>query len=107
MYSYLVKKPSEDRVKDIVTKAVSIEQVGRRPWRIAQAKLILNLFYADLTQQMSMNLLLQEFLTEALPVDLIGMNCCLMKRYIEFVADRLLAELGLAKVKVLIDIQCS
>lgn len=44
MYSYLVKKPSEDRVKDIVTKAVSIEQVGRRPWRIAQAKLILNLF---------------------------------------------------------------
>lgn len=56
---------------------------------------------------MSMNLLLQEFLTEALPVDLIGMNCCLMKRYIEFVADRLLADLGLAKVKVLIDMQCS
>lgn len=40
----------------------------------------------------------QEFLTEALPVDLIGMNCCLMKRYIEFVADRLFADLGLAKV---------
>ncbi|XP_068603213.1 ribonucleoside-diphosphate reductase subunit M2 B [Brachionichthys hirsutus] len=65
LYSYLVKKPSEDRVKDIITKAVSIEQ---------------------------------EFLTEALPVDLIGMNCGLMKQYIEFVADRLLTDLGLMKV---------
>lgn len=27
MYSYLVKKPSADRVKDIITKSVSIEQV--------------------------------------------------------------------------------
>lgn len=26
------------------------------------------------------------------------MNCCLMKQYIEFVADRLFADLGLAKV---------
>ena len=43
-------------------------------------------------------LFLQEFLTEALPVDLIGMNCNLMKQYIEFVADRLLIDLGLAKV---------
>ncbi|XP_040910038.1 ribonucleoside-diphosphate reductase subunit M2 B [Toxotes jaculatrix] len=65
LYSYLVRKPSEDRVKDIITKAVSIEQ---------------------------------EFLTEALPVDLIGINSCLMKQYIEFVADRLLTDLGLAKV---------
>ncbi|KTG03762.1 hypothetical protein cypCar_00016132 [Cyprinus carpio] len=63
--SYLVKKPSADRVKDIITKAVSIEQ---------------------------------EFLTEALPVNLIGMNCSLMKQYIEFVADRLLRDLGLLKV---------
>lgn len=31
-------------------------------------------------------------------MDLIGMNCCLMKQYIEFVADRLFADLGLAKV---------
>ncbi|KAF3833922.1 hypothetical protein F7725_025126 [Dissostichus mawsoni] len=61
LYSYLVKKPSEDRVKDIITKAVSIEQ---------------------------------EFLTEALPVDLIGINCCLMRQYIEFVADRLLVYLS-------------
>ncbi|KAL6099727.1 rrm2b [Pungitius sinensis] len=65
LYSHLVNKPSEDRVKDIITKAVSIEQ---------------------------------EFLTEALPVDLIGINCCLMKQYIEFVADRLFADLGIAKV---------
>lgn len=36
----------------------------------------------------------QEFLTEALPVALIGMNQNLMKQYIEFVADRLLNELG-------------
>ncbi|XP_054447892.1 ribonucleoside-diphosphate reductase subunit M2-like [Pteronotus mesoamericanus] len=39
----------------------------------------------------------QEFLTEALPVKLIGMNCTLMKQYIEFVADRLLLELGFSK----------
>uniref|UniRef100_A0A3B1IHJ2 ribonucleoside-diphosphate reductase n=1 Tax=Astyanax mexicanus TaxID=7994 RepID=A0A3B1IHJ2_ASTMX len=65
MYSYLVKKPSADRVRDIITKAVSIEQ---------------------------------EFLTEALPVDLIGINCSLMKQYIEFVADRLLTDLAMPKV---------
>uniref|UniRef100_A0A1A8DEF8 Ribonucleotide reductase M2 b n=1 Tax=Nothobranchius kadleci TaxID=1051664 RepID=A0A1A8DEF8_NOTKA len=65
LYSYLVNKPSEERVKDIITKAVCIEQ---------------------------------EFLTDALPVDLIGINCSLMKQYIEFVADRLLTDLGLAKV---------
>lgn len=36
----------------------------------------------------------QVFITEALPVSLIGMNAKLMKQYIEFVADRLLLELG-------------
>lgn len=40
----------------------------------------------------------QEFLTEALPCNLIGMNCDLMKTYIEFVADRLLLELGCDKI---------
>uniref|UniRef100_A0A4W4G117 ribonucleoside-diphosphate reductase n=1 Tax=Electrophorus electricus TaxID=8005 RepID=A0A4W4G117_ELEEL len=65
MYSYLVKKPPADRVRDIITKAVSIEQ---------------------------------EFLTEALPVNLIGINCLLMKQYIEFVADRLLTDLQMPKV---------
>lgn len=36
----------------------------------------------------------QEFLTEALPCALLGMNANLMKQYIEFVADRLLLSLG-------------
>lgn len=36
----------------------------------------------------------QEFLTEALPCALLGMNSNLMKQYIEFVADRLLVALG-------------
>lgn len=40
----------------------------------------------------------KEFITEALPVRLIGMNQDLMKQYIEFVADRLLMELGNEKV---------
>lgn len=40
----------------------------------------------------------QEFLTEALPVRLIGMNHSLMKQYIEFVADRLLVALHCPKV---------
>ncbi|KAK9318533.1 ribonucleotide reductase [Lipomyces starkeyi] len=40
----------------------------------------------------------QEFLTEALPVALLGMNSKLMKKYIEFVADRLLVALGNKKV---------
>jgi len=39
----------------------------------------------------------QEFVTEALPVDLIGMNARLMAQYIEFVADRLLVSLGCPK----------
>ncbi len=39
-----------------------------------------------------------EFVTESLPVKLIGMNADLMNQYIEFVADRLLTELGCEKV---------
>jgi len=39
----------------------------------------------------------KEFITDALPVDLIGMNSKLMSQYIEFVADRLLLELGCNK----------
>ena len=39
----------------------------------------------------------QEFLTEALPCALLGMNATLMKQYIEFVADRLLVALGNSK----------
>lgn len=40
----------------------------------------------------------KEFVTDALPVSLIGMNAELMCQYIEFVADRLLLELNCAKV---------
>jgi len=36
----------------------------------------------------------REFITESLPVSLIGMNAGLMTQYLEFVADRLLIELG-------------
>lgn len=40
----------------------------------------------------------KEFVSDALPVKLIGMNADLMCQYIEFVADRLLVELGNEKV---------
>jgi len=39
----------------------------------------------------------KEFICESLPVRLIGMNSDLMSQYIEFVADRLLVELGTEK----------
>jgi len=39
----------------------------------------------------------REFITESLPVSLIGMNANLMTQYLEFVTDRLLVELGCAK----------
>jgi ribonucleoside-diphosphate reductase beta chain len=39
-----------------------------------------------------------EFVTDALPVSLIGMNAKLMCQYIEFVADRLLVALGYSKI---------
>ena len=47
MFSYLVHKPSEEKIKEIIKDAVVIEQ---------------------------------EFLTEALPCKLIGMNHTLMKQ---------------------------
>lgn len=65
MFKHLVQKPSKERIIDIISEAVKIEQ---------------------------------EFLTDALPVNLIGMNCDLMSQYIEFVADRLLRELGVDNV---------
>jgi ribonucleoside-diphosphate reductase beta chain len=40
----------------------------------------------------------KEFVSESLPVSLIGMNAKLMKQYIEFVADFWLVELGCSKV---------
>merc|ERR1711862_957092 len=40
----------------------------------------------------------KEFVSDALPVELIGMNSKLMCTYIEFCADRLLVELGVDRV---------
>ncbi|AOZ99408.1 ribonucleotide-diphosphate reductase subunit beta [Flavobacterium commune] len=40
----------------------------------------------------------REFITESLPVSLIGMNASLMTQYLEFVTDRLLVELGCERV---------
>jgi len=40
----------------------------------------------------------KEFITEAIPCRMIGMNAKLMKQYIEFVADRLSAQLGYSKI---------
>lgn len=65
MFKHLVQKPSRERITEIISESVQIEQ---------------------------------EFLTKALPVDMLGMNCDLMSQYIEFVADRLLTELGVEKV---------
>jgi len=67
LFKYIVNRPSQERIYEIIRDAVAIEQ---------------------------------EFLVDALPVSLIGMNCTLMCRYIEFVADRLLVELGCEKVNL-------
>lgn len=40
----------------------------------------------------------REFITESLPISLIGMNAKLMTEYLEFVTDRLLLEFGCEKV---------
>ena len=40
----------------------------------------------------------KEFITESLPVSLIGMNSELMKQYLEYVSDRLLMDLGVGKI---------
>jgi len=39
----------------------------------------------------------KEFITESLPVSLIGMNAALMKQYLEYVTDQLLVKLGCRK----------
>jgi ribonucleoside-diphosphate reductase beta chain len=62
--NHVKNKLSQERVYQIITDAVKIEQ---------------------------------EFVTDSLPVDLIGMNAKLMSQYIEYVADRWLVELGYPK----------
>lgn len=63
--SHVENKPSEERVREIISSAIEIEK---------------------------------EFITESLPVSLIGMNSELMKQYLEFVTDRLLVALGCQKM---------
>ncbi|XP_020581137.1 ribonucleoside-diphosphate reductase small chain-like [Phalaenopsis equestris] len=65
LYSLLINKISEERVREIVADAVDIEK---------------------------------EFVCDALPCALVGMNADLMSRYIEFVADRLVGALGYDKM---------
>jgi ribonucleoside-diphosphate reductase beta chain len=62
---YMQTKPSEARVRELITEAVAFEC---------------------------------EFITEALPVSLIGMNADMMKDYIKFVADRLMRQLGYSNI---------
>ena len=62
---YLVEKPDEATVKELIMEAVEYEKA---------------------------------FITEALPVSLIGMNSDLMAEYVEFVADRLMLELGFSEI---------
>lgn len=66
------------------------------------------LLYSQLIEKLSVETLQQiiisaveierEFVSESLPVKLIGMNADLMCQYIEFVADRLLVALGSPKI---------
>ena len=58
-------------------------------------KLDKNILEAIITDAVTIE---KEFVTDAIPVNLIGMNAELMCQYIEFVADRLLQSLGNAKV---------
>ena len=57
-------------------------------------KLTQNEIYAIVNEAVTIE---KEFITDALPCRLIGMNSSLMTLYIEFVADRLLSQLGYEK----------
>ena len=56
-----------------------------------QKKLTQDEVYAIITDAVEIE---QEFITEAISCEMIGMNATLMKQYIEFVADRLLLQLS-------------
>jgi ribonucleotide reductase beta subunit family protein with ferritin-like domain len=60
----LNSKLTEERVVEIITQAVEIEN---------------------------------EFCSDSLPVDLIGMNSKLMRQYVQYCADRLMVALGCEK----------
>lgn len=64
-------------------------------YSMLQSKLTQEEVYAIVTDAVTIE---KQFITEALPVNLIGMNAHLMQQYIEFVADRWISELGYAKL---------
>jgi ribonucleoside-diphosphate reductase beta chain len=59
-----------------------------------QTKLTQEKAYKIITDAVSIE---KEFITESIPCEMIGMNAKLMSQYIEFVADRLLLQLGYSK----------
>jgi ribonucleoside-diphosphate reductase beta chain len=95
LYSMLVNKPDKSVPTAIITEAVRYEKVRRGLFFLSF------LFFLLLSSQKKTLAYLpsiQEFVTDALPTDLIGMNSKTMCEYIEFVADRLLVALGCDKV---------
>ncbi|MBW0177790.1 ribonucleoside-diphosphate reductase small subunit [Sediminibacterium sp.] len=64
-------------------------------YSMLQNKLTQEAVYAIITDAVTIE---KQFITEALPINLIGMNAQLMQQYIEFVADRWISELGYAKL---------
>ena len=64
-------------------------------YKMIQNKLSKERIYEIITDAVEIE---KEFVSDALPVDLIGMNSKLMCQYIEFVADRLLVTLGYPKL---------
>jgi ribonucleotide reductase beta subunit family protein with ferritin-like domain len=66
------------------------------------ACLLYNLLQEQLSEEKVLRLITEaveiekEFICDALPVSLIGMNSEMMSQYIEFIADRLLREIGVA-----------
>ena len=98
MFKHLLNKPSKETVTNIIKDAVEIEQVWGKAGRSLLWKT--QIFASEWFLIILCLSFCQEFLTKALPVKLIGMNCELMKQYIEFVADRLMLELGFDKVRM-------
>jgi ribonucleoside-diphosphate reductase beta chain len=64
-------------------------------YSMLQNKLSQEELYAIITDAVAIE---KVFITDALPVDLIGMNARLMQQYIEYVADRWVSELGYPKI---------
>ena len=89
-----------DWVNWIVTnKSISASPARNALYKNAKGKIFIGL--DDDAHPISDNFIVEiekEFVTDAIPVKLIGMNSDLMQQYIEFVADRLLVELGNERV---------